>query len=80
MPLQWFESYLTGPKQAITINKTPSSECDLIYGIPQESVLGPILFTCYAKPLGAIAHERGLSHMYADDTQLYIAFKPVGGG
>ena len=45
------------------------------------SVLGPILFTCYTKPLGAIARERGLSlHMYADDTQLYIAFKPVGGG
>ena len=36
---------------------------------------------CYNKPLGAIAHERGLPlHMCADDTQLYIAFKPVGGG
>ena len=36
---------------------------------------------CYTKPLGAIARERGLSlHMYADDTQLYIAFKPVDGG
>ena len=38
------------------------------------------LFTCYTKPLGAIARERRLSlHMYADDTQLYIAFKLVGG-
>ena len=81
VPLQWFESYLTGRKQAITISKTSSSECDLIYGVPQGSVLGSILFTCYTKPLGAIARERGLSlHMYADDTQLYIAFKPVGGG
>ena len=44
-------------------------------------MLGPILFTYYTKPLGAIARERGLSlHMYADDTQLYIAFKPVRGG
>ena len=75
-----FESYLTGRKQAITINKTSSSECDLIYRVPQGFVLGLILFTCYTKPLGAIARERGLSlHMYADDTQLYIAFKPVGG-
>ena len=84
MPPQWFESYVTGRKQAITINKTSSSECDLIYGVPavpQGSVLGPILLTCYTKPLGAIACERGLSsHMYADNMQLYIAFKPVGGG
>ena len=81
VPLQWFESYLTGRKQAITINKTSSSECDLIYGVPQGSVLGPILFTCYTKPLGAITRECGLPlHMYADDMQLYIAFKPVGGG
>ena len=81
VPLQWFESYLTGRRQAINISKTSSSECDLIYWVPQRSVLGPILFTCYTKPLGAIARERGLSlHMYANDTQLYIAFKPVGGG
>ena len=53
VPLQWLESYLTGGKQAITINKTSSSECDLIYGVPQGSV-----------PLGAIARQRGLSpHM-----------------
>ena len=79
VPLQCFKSYLTGRKQAIAINKTSSSECDLIYGVPRGSVLGPILFTCYTKPLGAIARERGPSlHMYADGTQLYIAFKPVG--
>ena len=52
---------LTGRKQAITINKTSSSECDLIYGVPQGSVLGRILFTCYTEPLGAIARELGLS-------------------
>ncbi len=80
VPLQWFESYLTGRKQAITINKTSSSECDLIYRVPQGFVLGPILFTCYTKPLGAIAREHGPSlHIYADDTHLYIAVKLVGG-
>ena len=80
VPLQWFESYLTGRKQAITINKISSSECDLIYGVPQGSVLGPILFTCYTMPIGAIVRKHGLGlHMYADDIQLYISFKPVGG-
>ena len=43
VPLQWFESYLTGRKQAIASNKTSSSECDLIYGVPHGSVLGPIM-------------------------------------
>ena len=58
--LQWFESYLTGRKLDTTINKTSSSECDLIYGVPQGT-----------KPRGAIARKCGLGqHMYADDTQL----------
>ena len=71
---------LTGRKQAITINKTSSRECGLIYGVPQGSVLGSIMFTCYAKPFGAIDRKRGMGlHMYADDTQLHISFKPVGG-
>ena len=79
VPLQWFESYLTGRKQVITVNKTSSPECDIIYGVVQESVLGPIMFTCYTKPLGPIARKRGLGlHMYENDTQLYISFKPVG--
>ena len=80
VPLQWFESYLTGHKQAITINMASSSDCHLIYGVPQGSVLGLILFTCYTKPLGAIVRKRGLGlHMYADDAQLYISFKLVDG-
>ena len=80
MPLQWFESYLTGRKQTITINRTSSSQANLLYGVPQGSVLGPVVFTCYIKPLGDIARKYGLElHIYADDTQLYLAFKPMEG-
>ena len=44
-------------------------------------MLGPILFICFTKPLGAIAHKHGLGlHMYTYDTKLCIAFKPVGCG
>jgi hypothetical protein len=40
-------------------------------------VLGPLLFTCYTTPLGAIIDKRGLlKHFYADDGQLYVFFKP----
>ena len=75
--LDWFQSYLTGRTQTVQIKKSTSEPHALKYGVLQGSVLGPILFTIYTTPLGQLISRHGLTfHLYADDTQLYLAFKP----
>jgi hypothetical protein len=76
--LEWFTSYLSNRSQSVSIHGKTSSKQLLAQGVPQGSVLGPVLFSVYMLPLGDIVRSHNLSaHFYADDGQLYIAFKPV---
>jgi exonuclease III len=76
--LKFLKSYLSKRKQKVVIDDKESSTKDLKYGVPQGSVLGPILFNIYLAPLGNLIRKHGLQyHIYADDTQLYIAFSPL---
>ena len=72
--LKWFESYLNKRTQSVTINTSSSDRLELNFGVPQGSVLGPLLFTLYVAPISDITNTHGLDNMfYADDSQLYVS-------
>ena len=77
--LDWLRSYLADRKQLVRIDSDNSSPTSVPFGVPQGSVLGPLLFTAYITPLGDLIRKYGLEyHLYADDTQIYVSFPPGG--
>ena len=75
--LAWFTSYLQNRSQTITINGKQSRSQQLECGVPQGSVLGPILFNIYTAANGLLLRQEKTNYsMYADETDLYLIFKP----
>ena len=68
LALLFFDSYLQGRTLIIIVNEVKSSPSLLTCGVPQGSVLGPILFILYTWPLSdVISHHSVSHHMFADD-------------
>ena len=69
---QWFTSYLTNRRQCVSISGIQSQYRHIQHGVPQGSVLGPLLFLIYINDLNTCIHHSTTRH-FADDTNLLYA-------
>ncbi|KAI2647309.1 Transposon Ty3-G Gag-Pol polyprotein [Labeo rohita] len=77
MALNWFRSYSEGRGYYVSIGEQSSKWTSMTCGVPQASILAPVLFSLYMLPLSQIMRKNQIAyHSYADDTQIYLALSP----
>ena len=76
---KWLKSYLLDRKQCVKINDSFSNFSQVISGVHQGSVIGPLLFLIYINNLPNINHYKPpiYSSLFEDDANLLISFKPT---
>jgi len=75
---QWFSYYLTNRTFSVVIGNSSFSTTSLFCGVPQGSILGPVLFSLYMLPLESIIARHNIAyHCYADDLLIYLPMSPT---
>ncbi len=72
--LKWTVNYLTERQHFVQIDDKTSCLCPVNFGVPQGSILGPLIFNLYIADLQSYVEKK--CHQYADDTTLYAHCKP----
>jgi hypothetical protein len=76
--LDWIRSFLSERVQEIRVGSSASEPVSLRFGVPQGSVLGPLLYIIYTADIIQVFESHGFKvHLYADDSQLYIHLELV---
>ena len=70
--LKWLHNYLSNRRQRTLANNKLSEACEVVCGVPQGSILGPLLFLIYINDISSVVNN-SLLHLYADDTVIYIS-------
>ncbi len=73
--LEWIKAFLANRRQRVLVNGSASQWCPVLSGIPQGSVLGPMLFVAFINDLPECVHS--MVQMFADDTKLFRIIKNI---
>ena len=76
--LQWFNNYLSNRLQRVTLEGYTSNYLNVLSGVPQGSILGPLLFNLYINDITTVLENSKCStYMYADDSKISCNIKGI---
>ena len=78
--LKLISSYVSERTFSVVVNGEESDSVKMVYGVPQGSILAPLLYTLYTGDLNSLVEQMGFKiHSFADDNNIYMGFQPING-